>query len=202
MNLFDRCSGNSLSAELSWIHEPNRWTFDEDKGLLVSAPENADYFIDPAGTQVKASAPFLFTKVQGDFNISTRVHVEMKHQYDSGCLMIMSDSQNWAKLCYEFFEGRKSILSVVTKNTSDDCIGGDLDIVNPFLRIARSGNSFAFHYSLDGLRWHLIRYFGMECGAELKVGVVAQSPIGEGCQVSFEHLRLSNHNEGDIRSVK
>lgn len=115
--------------------------------------------------------------------------------------MIMADDAHWAKVCFEYFENTPSILSVVTRNTSDDCISGTMDVSNPYLRVARAGNCFAFHYSSDGQHWKLARYFGLEVPKELKVGVVAQSPVGEGCDVIFEALTVENHVSGDIRTV-
>lgn len=201
LNLFDDGSDKLLNSELNWINEPKSWKFDANHSLVISAPAEADFFIDPSGAAVKSSAPFLYTLVQGDFNLTTRVSVDMKQQYDSGCLMVMTDDQHWAKLCYEFFENKPSILSVVTKKNSDDCISGKVDVLQPYLRIARAGNCFAFHYSLDGEQWNLVRYFGMECPAEIKVGIVAQSPIGEGCLVQFDYFEINRGNHGDIRSV-
>ncbi|MBE0344433.1 DUF1349 domain-containing protein, partial [Paenibacillus sp. 28ISP30-2] len=55
--------------------------------------------------------------------------------------------------------------------------------------------------SSDGQQWKLARYFGMDVPNELKVGVVAQSPVGEGCDVSFDALTVENHVSGDIRTV-
>lgn len=202
MNLFDSCSGQSLQAELNWINKPDNWEFDVDQALVVSAPAAADFFIDPSGETIKSSAPFLYTKVKSDFSVVTRVSVEMKQQYDSGCLMVMADDTHWAKLCFEFFEDYPSILSVVTKNSSDDCISAKVEVTQPYLRIARAGNCFAFHYSLDGKRWELVRYFGLDCPEEIKVGVVAQSPVGDGAQVKFDLFLLADGSSGDIRTVR
>lgn len=201
MNFFDTCFEKSLYSELNWINEPKTWEFDANKSLVISAPPMADFFIDPAGGNTKSSAPFLYTLVDGDFSIVTRLSVEMKHQYDSGCLMIMSDNQNWAKLCFEFFENKPSILSVVTKDTSDDCISNKVNVSNPYLRVSRGGRCIAFHYSEDGQTWNLVRYFGMNSSDALKVGIVAQSPIGEGCLVTFDRFNLTKGITGDIRNV-
>jgi regulation of enolase protein 1 (concanavalin A-like superfamily) len=124
MNLFEKCAGSLLGKELTWINEPGEWGFHSNQSLAISAPASADFFRDPSGEIVVASAPFLFTKIKGDFILTTKVSVEMKAQYDSGCLMVMADDLNWAKLCFEFFENKPSILSIVTKDTSDDCISG------------------------------------------------------------------------------
>ncbi|WP_237163132.1 DUF1349 domain-containing protein [Paenibacillus sp. BIHB 4019] len=201
MNVFEGCSRQSLSKELSWINEPKSWEVNEHQQLVVQAPPMGDFFIDPAGGNTKNSAPFLYTLVEGDFYAVTRVAVDMKQTYDSGCLMIMAGEDHWAKLCSEFFDDMPSILSVVTRGASDDCVSSDAQIVRPFLRIARAGNSFAFHYSMDGVKWKMVRYFGMDVPATIKVGVVAQSPIGEGSTATFDYLKISTNVIGDIRSV-
>ncbi|WP_138754511.1 DUF1349 domain-containing protein [Paenibacillus sinopodophylli] len=201
MNVFEDCSERALSSDLQWLNEPSHWGFNADHSLSISAPAIADFFIDPSGATYKDSAPYLYTLIKGDFSIVTRVNVEMKQLYDSGCLMLMADDRNWAKVCFEFFDNHPSILSVVTRNTSDDCVSSPLEVQQPYLRAARSGNCFAFHYSLDGQQWKLVRYFGMDFPEEIKVGVAAQAPISEGCQVRFQHLAITAGTIGDIRTV-
>jgi regulation of enolase protein 1 (concanavalin A-like superfamily) len=202
VNLFENGLKQTLISDLKWMNEPCTWSFDDRNALHISAPAMGDFFINPSGEEVKSSAPFLYTTIQGDFVMTTRVSVEMKEQYDSGCLMVMADDQNWAKLCNEFFAAKRSILSVVTKGDSDDCISGEAGTAKPYLRVARAGDCFAFHYSVDAQNWNLVRYFGMKCLSELKVGVVAQSPIGNGCEVVFEELTFSRQEQKDIRIVE
>ncbi|GGH09545.1 DUF1349 domain-containing protein [Paenibacillus segetis] len=201
MNLFEGSYGKSLPSSFHWLNEPSNWTFQSDHSLSVAAPAIADFFNDPSGETNKASAPYLYTLLKGDFSVVTRVSVEMKQQYDSGCLMLMADDRTWAKVCFEFFDNFPSILSVVTRNTSDDCVSSQVEVQQPYLRAARSGNCFAFHYSLDGQHWILVRYFGMDCPEEIRVGVAAQAPISEGCQVWFEHFTIVTETTGDIRNV-
>lgn len=201
MNLFEQCSGQTLSSNLQWLNEPAEW-FIQDGVVTITVPPVSDFFIDPAGAVVKASAPYLHTVIKGDFSIVARVEVDMREQYDSGCLMIMADDVHWAKVCFEFFEGQPSILSVVTRENSDDCVSSPVDVNRPYLRIARAGNSFAFHYSQDGEKWKLVRYFGMDCPDEIKVGIVAQSPVGQGSRSTFTEVQLQYGVDTDIRNVK
>ena len=126
----------------------------------------------------------------------------LKEQYDSGCLMVRASDTIWAKVCFEYFEEQPSILSVVTRGYSDDCVSAPVHVTKPYLRIARTGHSFAFHYSQDGEKWKLVRYFRMECPEEVQVGVVAQSPIGEGTRVTFGNVRLQQGLEGSILQVE
>ncbi len=200
MNLFASCRDQQLTPDLYWINQPDAWEFDGDGKLTVFAPPLGDFFRDPAGEIVRDSAPFLYTHLKGDFTVSTRVEVDMIEEADSGCIMIMADDENWAKLCFEFPYKSPAIVSVVTKGTSDDSNSEKVREKKPYLRATRFGDCFAFHYSLDGKRWTLVRYFRMEAPVELKVGVVAQSPIGNGCKVAFDSFEYSANPVKNLRS--
>lgn len=189
MNLFQNADEKNMHNALTWMNEPEQWRF-TDGILKIFAPKSSDFFSDEEGPSIRDTAPFLFTNVKGDFTLTTRVDVNMKYTYDSGCLMIMADSHHWAKLCYENWMDEPSIVSVVTKEYSDDCASYKIGMVNPYLRIKRAGNGVRFYYSLDGEQWTIIRYFNLRSKDQLKVGVVAQCPIGEGCNISFDFLEL------------
>lgn len=201
MNLFHNLTGQALPEDFEWLNPPKQWEFTDGR-LEMWAPNNTDFFLDPRGNPPSMSAPFLYTNLTGNFQVETKVEVDMQATFDSGCLMLMVDSRRWAKLCYEYTNSQPSIVSVVTSGFSDDCNGTIGLSQSPHLRISRVGNSFAFHYSLDGNWWELVRYFYLDAPEQLQVGVVAQSPSGKGCQVSFSHLEYSPEGIIDIRSGK
>jgi regulation of enolase protein 1 (concanavalin A-like superfamily) len=202
MNLFNNCFERNLDPSFKWMNEPEQWSFSENKVLTVTAPPLADFFHNPMEESKKDSAPFLYVNTNENFILTTQLDVDMRYPNDSGCLMIMAGPNHWAKLCYENFRGQPSIISVVTKHISDDCIGNAIGKTSPFLRISRFNHCIAFHYSIDGNEWFLVRYFGMEHTGLLKIGVVAQSPVGEGCAMSFKYLRLVPNTNKDVRSIQ
>lgn len=202
MNIFENSKDRTLGNKLKWINEPVKWKFEGNNQLVVTAPKETDLFIDPKGESKNLSAPLLYTVLNGDFIISTRVKVEMLDQYDAGCLVVMKNTEEWAKLCYENMEGIPSILSVVTNKISDDAISHGIGVKKPYLRIARSGNCLAFHYSIDAKSWNLVRYFGMACPAEIKVGVAAQSPVGKECRATFDFLEYFQKPIKNLRIVE
>ncbi|AEI43161.1 DUF1349 domain-containing protein [Paenibacillus mucilaginosus] len=178
--------------QLSWMNPPDKWTYTEEGGLIVEAPPGADFFRDPAGKHMASSAPFLHLPVDPSFELTTRLRVDMRHIYDSGCLMLMSGPDHWAKLCFEFNGTYPTIVSVVTRDgSSDDCNSEWVTVDNPYLRITKAGDCISFYYSPDGEEWRLIRYFGLKCPSPVIAGVVAQSPKGEGSRVQFDYLQLS-----------
>jgi regulation of enolase protein 1 (concanavalin A-like superfamily) len=91
------------------------------------------------------------------------------------------------------------VVSVVTKGLSDDC--NAFQLTNPaYFRVSRLENAYAFHVSLDGIRWELIRYFRLEDNKNAQLGFLSQSPTGNGCTASFREIRFEERLLGDIRS--
>ena len=200
LNLFATCNGNSLPEFFRWINQPEEWGFSDTAALTILAPPLADFFEDPAGVHIRKSAPFLYKVVEGDFTIYTQVEVDMKAEADSACIMVMFDELHWAKLCFENSCNRPTIVSVVTNGTSDDCNSQALDSKHPFLRVTRFQSCFAFHYSLDGAYWQLVRYFKIAVPSRIMAGVVSQSPAGQGCKSVFRFLDYSAIPVENIRS--
>lgn len=201
INVFDKLDGRSQPTGFQWLNEPSDWGFSEGV-LKVEAEAKTDYFIDPAGLSPQSNGHFFYTKQNGDFTFSTSVQVEMKASYDAGCLLVMIDEENWAKLCLEFCYEKPMLVSVVTQGVSDDSISSAVPQESVHLRVTRFDDCFAFHYSLDGQRWELIRYFRLQTEKPIKVGIAAQSPTGRGCLVSFSHLSVSPKPVREIRSGK
>ena len=81
-------------------------------------------------------------------------------------------------------------VTVVTRGTSDDCNSFEVDGTTLWLRITRTGAAWAFHASPDGTWWRLLRYFSLTGDAAdlVRVGFMAQSPAGEGCAATFDHI--------------
>lgn len=119
-----------------------------------------------------------------------RVDIRMLKWFDAGCLAVVADSANWAKLCYENWKTGPSIVSVVTRTASDDCPSHVIGETKPYLRILRSGRCFGFYYSTDGAAWTLVRHFSMDVPEKVKAGVLAQAPIAASCSIRFEFMRL------------
>ncbi|MBT2292747.1 DUF1349 domain-containing protein [Paenibacillus albidus] len=187
-----RMLNQETREQLIWMNEPPDWKFTDGDGIVIEAPIGADFFNDPAGKHIKATAPFLHTAVQDSFELTARLTVDMQKQYDSGCLMLMKDERNWCKLCFEYNGEAPTIVSVVTKDgISDDCNSEEVRVEQPYLRISKSANCVSFYYSEDGETWKLIRYFGMSIPGGGRAGIVAQSPHGNGSTVQFTEVRLT-----------
>jgi regulation of enolase protein 1 (concanavalin A-like superfamily) len=137
--------------------------------------------------------PSLLARLDGNFQLSARTHVEGTTRFDAGAVVLYIDDTNWAKLCVERHDPtRLMVVSVVTRGVSDDCNSfvledGRLDL---FLRASRVGDTFAFHASGDGVTWEMVRYFRLDPAADARVGLLAQSPRGERCRVTFSAVQV------------
>jgi regulation of enolase protein 1 (concanavalin A-like superfamily) len=127
--------------------------------------------------------------------------VEFASDYDAGVLFLYVRDDVWAKLCFEYSpQHRPMVVSVVTRGTSDDCNSVIIDKNEVYLRIFRSGPTFAYHYSTDGKVWHMVRYFTLGELGGLRAGFEAQSPTGKGCAVVFSEVSYRQGALKDIRS--
>ena len=160
--------------------------------LILSAAAGTDMFVDPAGGAVVPDAGrFAGLPPAGDFTLAARVRVESGSMYDAGMLLLHAHERHWAKLCLEYSpQLRPTAVTVVTRGVSDDCNSFEVDGDTLWLRITRSGAAWAFHASTDGSWWRLLRYFalGGDPAELVRVGFLAQSPIGPGCTATFDHI--------------
>ena len=160
--------------------------------LILSAAAGTDLFVDPAGVGEAGSPPdagrFAGRPPAGDFTLAAQVSVEFASMYDAGVLLLHAAERQWAKLCFEYSpQLRPTAVTVVTRGTSDDCNSFEVDGTTLWLRITRSGAAWAFHASTDGRWWRLLRYFALDADL-VRVGFLAQSPTGEGCTATFDHI--------------
>lgn len=182
----------SARNDLAWINEPQTWSFTEETGVVITAPPSSDFFCDPAAVNMKHSAPLLYKKFEGDFQLTTKASVDMATQYDAACMMLRLNAENWVKLCFEFDGNDASIVSVVTRNgSSDDCNHCIVKTREISLRMIRLGKVVSLFFSQDEVHWNLMRYLGFEIPGPFQIGIEAQSPIGSGTQARFFYLDLA-----------
>lgn len=195
--------------QFNWINESKV----EKKGnaIEIYAPAKSDFFCGGNVTSDEGSlpenicnAPYYYTEVSGDFVMRVRVSLDFLSTYDSSSVMVMKDIKNWAKFCFEQTDfGTHAVVSVVTRdNTSDDANGCNIDADKVWLQVCRRGNAFAFHYSVDGVNFYMTRFFILNFENTVKVGLVAQSPTGNGGIRIYEDLTIESKTVKNIRAGK
>ncbi|MEO8267964.1 MAG: DUF1349 domain-containing protein [Ilumatobacteraceae bacterium] len=184
------------------------WRRDERAGaVMASAPAHTDLYVNPGGEgsgdaeSMLNAATLLGTSPAGDFQLAARVTVDFAAQYDAGVLLIWIDARHWAKFCFELSPAAEPmVVSVVTRDFSDDANAFVLADRSVWFRVSRIDHVYAFHASTDGATWRLIRVFTLgEALDGHMVGFEAQSPTGDGCVVSFEHIRFTAERLADLR---
>lgn len=192
--------------EFQWLNE-SKTAFAEDS-LVIDAPARSDYFfgrfIQSASDGmdgVSYNAPFYYTKVAGDFVMRVQVAHDFADTFDAASIMIMQDLLVWAKACFEKTDfDTHAVVSVVTNHISDDANGCNIEGNTVWLQAARAGNSFAFHYSQDGVRFYMMRTFSLPVAPEIMVGLVAQAPIGNGGVRIFKNFSLARKTVRNLRA--
>ena len=192
-----------IPGELTWTTQPVEWSCEGDRLSIVSGPQQ-DWFIHPVRAVVQTSAPAaLFIPPDTAFLLSAQVTVDFNGTFDAGALMVYTADRQWGKLCFEYSpQGQPMVVSVVTKEVSDDCNAVLIDGHTVYLRIAVAPPAVAFHYSRDGVLWHFVRYFRLENVEHPRVGFLSQAPTGAGCRATFAQIRyragqLQNNRNGE-----
>lgn len=184
---------------LTWLSEPIAWSL-VGAELTIRAGAKSDWFVDPGGGTPITNAPALVGRPPDeDFTLVARVRVDGTSTFDAGVLFIHARDGEWAKLCLERSPlGTPMIVSVVTRDVSDDCNSELLEDPIAWLRIARLGSAVAFHASDKGRDWRLIRHFALRTN-EFDVGFEAQSPTGPGCTATFDKIAYTAARLADLR---
>ena len=194
-------------------HDFSQWKWLNESGMVsvngelaILAPAKTDWFNNPIPEQgvlpaPVANAPFLYTEVSGDFLFRAKVRPNHRYTYDACALMIIRDEHMWAKAAFEASDfGTKAAVCVVTNQVSDDANGCNIDQDTLWLQIARAGDVFGVHYSLDGTRFDMVRLFRLPVGESVKVGLEAQSPAGDGGLRFFSDVTLQRRTVRNLRA--
>lgn len=172
-----------------WQNEPAEWKVDRGAILTISAAKKTDWFAWPGGGYRSDASPRLLFRAAADFMISTKVTTEAHKTYDAGCLALYGTASAWAKFCLEALDdGRLAVVSVVTRDLSDDVTSFSVDGKSAWLKMAKVDRAIMLYASSDGRNWTIIRKFNLESPAGFLIGFSAQSPDGDGATATFEDL--------------
>lgn len=174
-------------------NSPVTWQARGPNALTISAGPKTNWFVPPWDTKaVDDNAPTLLFKLQGDFSLSAKIHLEPRGRWDSGALTVFADKDHWGKLCLENAagDGKLAVVMVVNKAVSDDSYTDFFASENTlYLRVSHKGTAFFFDASKDGKDWHMLRAFSLDTDLSgLRAGLLAQSPAGNGITVEFSEI--------------
>ncbi len=193
-------------TNFKWVNESSAEY--KDGVLTVYAPAQTDYFNSPVKENgffpnPVANASLYYTELTGDFVFKTKVELEFKNFYDAAALLVYENENVWAKLALENSDlpcRKPAVVSVVTNRISDDCNGPVMDGNSVWFQISRVDDCFAFHYSVDGVEYNMVRVFTLPVGQTVKVGFEAQAPMGEGGNRYYSEISIQNKRVENIRA--
>src|SRR2546421_7623127 len=127
----------AVPASLRWLGEPVE-SHEAGDSLGIVAGARTDWFVQPGTGDARLNAPALVGRVDaGDFVFSAHVAVDFTSTFDAGALVLRHDDRTWAKLCFEYSPDREPmVVSVVTRDVSDDCNSFVVDGSQVWLRAA------------------------------------------------------------------
>ncbi|MEO8027913.1 MAG: DUF1349 domain-containing protein [Bryobacteraceae bacterium] len=194
-HLDQRFDSAALDPELQWMNAPKRWWVEPTRSVLIVEPDSPTDFWQRThyGFEVD-NGHFLYAPVAGDFAMTTHLRFHPAHQYDQAGLMVRMDQNCWLKTSVEY-EGDdpQKLGAVVTNGGYSDWSVQDFDRNGQeiWLRVSREGDDLTVQYSTDGSVWTMLRIAHLHgIGPELKCGLYACSPKGEGFRAEFSFLRI------------
>jgi hypothetical protein len=189
-----------VRPELDWHVPPHGAGEVGDSTIAFAAGPRTDLFTDPAGGEPKTDAPLLLGTPTGDFQLRARVSAPLAATFDAAALVVWASPAAWGKLALEYSpQGESTIVSVVTRAASDDANAFTVPERAAWLRIARRGETLAFHASVDGRWWSLIRFFTFPGAGGASAGFLVQSPTGDGLAGRFDEVAWSAGPLAELR---
>ncbi len=185
---FDTVRISSIPSPLTWHNSPISYST-KSNTLIIVAGEKTDMFRDPNVTYNTDNAPKLMFQPENDFVLITSIQHSFSNKWDGGAIVLIEDSLHWIKFCFEKdYTGAKRVVSVVTKDISDDCNSLEISSNKVFYKLAKAENVITLYASVDGKKWLLIRHLQFNNVKPVKVGFLAQSPTGKNCRVQFSDI--------------
>jgi len=191
-----------LLAQMNWMNEPE--SFDHNQGVLsIVAGQGSDFFNNPEDSVVVGSAPFFYRTVDGDFVAKALVKPDFSSQWNALALMLYIDSSNWVKFAFENSDATgPSIVTVVTKGTSDDANGAIIhDTDKLWLAMVRKDHICAMHWSIDGITYRMARLTSIPATSEIKIGIEAQSPVGAKAKHKVLYFSIEPITVDNLRDI-
>ncbi|MFC0877127.1 DUF1349 domain-containing protein [Saccharicrinis sp. FJH2] len=173
-----------------------------DSIIEITSTGKTNLFNSPNGNYSVKNAPMVLFKPDSNFIISAKITAKLKEVYDVASLVVYQDDNLWAKLCFENSVNKETtVVSVVTRNLSDDCNSVKISEDYVYFLIAKKGDEFSFHYSTDKIKWELIRHFSLKCDTKkLMIGFAAHCSKGEKFTAEFSDIYYSKDTLKKMRT--
>lgn len=179
----------NLSGEWTVVNGEKGSASVRDGVLRIAPVPHTNLFHAPDDGFVVVNAPMVLFAPEGDFTFKAKVSAQLVNVYDVAALVAYGDDKHWAKLCFENSALQEAtVVTVVTRERSDDA--NSETVASPFvyLAIARKGNEYSMHFSRDGLQWRLARHFQLPSEPKLRIGFAAHTDSNHQFVAGFSEI--------------
>jgi regulation of enolase protein 1 (concanavalin A-like superfamily) len=195
MDIIEEFLQPAIPPNFYWFNPPTKFRL--GAGLEIFTDEKTDFWQRTHYGFQRDDGHCLFTRMAGDFSLSTHVEYCPQAQYDQCGLMIRIDEENWIKVSTEYESETHSRLgSVVTNLGFSDWATQDVPSNRReiWYRISKNGRDFLLENSSDGENWLQLRVAHLHKTVEsLEIGVYACSPIGRDFWCRFKLLVIGEN---------
>lgn len=188
---------SAIPHKLIWENSPVKFSSGKNE-LTITAGEKTDMFRDPNVAYNTDNAPKLLFEADENFVLTTAIEHGFANKWDGGAIVIKRDSLNWIKFCFEKdYTGARRVVTVVTKDISDDCNSLEMKSDKVYYKVAKADNVITLYCGTDGRNWYLVRHLQFDTKPGFKVGFLAQSPTGTTCTVKFTDITYQQKKISD-----
>jgi regulation of enolase protein 1 (concanavalin A-like superfamily) len=195
--IFDRAD---LDQKLQWMNPPSTWFVDAEESVLVVKPRaNSDFWQRTHYGFQSDTGSFLYVSLEEDFCMSTRVHLQSKHQYDQAGLMVRISADCWIKTSVEYETEKPSVLGAVVTNSgysdwsTQEFRGDTVDF-----QITRERADYLVCWRESEQPWRQLRMchlHGDNGENPVLCGLYACCPNQEGLVAKFDYLTIEPATE-------
>jgi regulation of enolase protein 1 (concanavalin A-like superfamily) len=175
---------------MEWYNAPQAWRSEGDR-IEVTAAGKTDFWRLTRSGAIRDNGHFYYARQSTDFVCEVRLSGKYAAQYDQAGLMVRADEANWLKCGIELVDGVQHASAVLTRDYSDWSV---VPLPQPppaiWLRVSVNGSTIQVHYSLDGVRYVLLRLSHLARAETVSAGIMCAAPQGPGFPATFTGLAI------------
>lgn len=175
---------------MHWYNEPPQWQLLAD-GMRLTTGAKTDFWRKTHYGFIRDNGHFYYQPITGDFAVEVKITGQYQVLYDQAGLMLRENETTWLKCGIEFVEAVQHVSAVVTRDLSDWSV---VPLFQPppslWLRVQRRAEAIEIQYSLNGHQYQMLRLAHLTHAKTVDVGIMAASPQGDGCEITFEGFKI------------
>lgn len=190
------CMGSMVQGQslekMQWFNEPQEWEIDGSELQMQVTPQS-DYWRKTHYGFTVDDGPFYYGLYGGEFEVNVKIEGDYKTRYDQMGLMLRIDEEHWIKTGIEYVDGVYNFSSVVTNEYSSwSVIALEEQPKAVWIKAVRRHDGVEIFYSLDGKHYTLSNLAYFPEYREVKVGMMAASPDGDGFKATFSDFSVKH----------